>query len=365
MSDNRHVYRNIRIALKQLYPKEPQGNLARHLNTLAGLVAGIVQGKSCQLPKIAGHTPDLSKPESRVKRYTRWTQNDHIGYEMYYLPFIQQILGQAEANVALGFAIDGSEVGHHCVTLMVSLIYRKRAIPVIWLVVEGSKGHLPEDMHLELLTRLHDLIPEHNQVILLGDGEFDGIRLQAAANSWGWTYVCRTAKNVLLYEDDLPFSFADLLLGPGECIHIPDVSFTLQAYGPVTAIAWWRKGFQEPIYLVTNMELVDEACYWYAKRFRIETFFSDQKSRGFNLHKSHLSDPTRLLRFLIAACLAYLWIIYLGVVAIKDDWVAIIHRADRCDWSLFHLGLSLLEYFLNEDQPLPITFSFGLPNIVR
>lgn len=31
----------------------------------------------------------------------------------------------------------------------------------------------------------------------------------------------------------------------------------------------------------------------YAKRFRIETFFSDQKSRGFHLHKSHLSDPVR------------------------------------------------------------------------
>jgi hypothetical protein len=36
----------------------------------------------------------------------------------------------------------------------------------------------------------------------------------------------------------------------------------------------------------------------------IETFFSDQKSRGFNLHKSHVSDPARLARLLIAACLA-------------------------------------------------------------
>ena len=40
------------------------------------------------------------------------------------------------------------------------------------------------------------------------------------------------------------------------------------------------------------------------------SYFSDQKSRGFHLHKSHISDPQRLSRLLIAACLAYIWIVY-------------------------------------------------------
>jgi hypothetical protein len=38
----------------------------------------------------------------------------------------------------------------------------------------------------------------------------------------------------------------------------------------------------------------------------IETFFSDQKSRGFHLHQSHISDPQRLSRLLIGAWLAYI-----------------------------------------------------------
>lgn len=59
------------------------------------------------------------------------------------------------------------------------------------------------------------------------------------------------------------------------------------------------------------MAAAEDACRLYSKRFRIETFFSDQKSRGFHLHKSHLSDPQRLSRLLIAAYLAYIWIIYL------------------------------------------------------
>src|SRR3989442_1118938 len=84
--------------------------------------------------------------------------------------------------------------------------------------------------------------------------------------------------------------------------------------------------------------------------------FSDQKSRGFHLHKSHLANPQRLARLLIAACLAYIWIVYLGSVCIKEGWVRIIHRRHRCDLSLFQLGLRLLEYFLNEDLPIPVQF---------
>jgi hypothetical protein len=42
MSDNRRRYRAIKDGTKRLYPTEPTGNLARHLQTLAALVSGIV-----------------------------------------------------------------------------------------------------------------------------------------------------------------------------------------------------------------------------------------------------------------------------------------------------------------------------------
>src|SRR5262249_8055495 len=93
----------------------------------------------------------------------------------------------------------------------------------------------------------------------------------------------------------------------------------------------WAKGYHEPLYLVSNRATAEEACRLYEKRFRIETFFSDQKSRGFHLHKSHMSDVQRLSRLLIAACLAYIWVVYLGSVCEKDQWRPIIHRRKRCD----------------------------------
>jgi len=143
---------------------------------------------------------------------------------------------------------------------------------------------------------------------------------------------------------------------PGTLVALKEVQITRDAYGPVMVLSCWATGYQEPLYLVSNMDVAEEACRYYQKRFRIETFFSDQKSRGFHIHKSHISDPQRLSRLLMAACLAYIWMIYLGALCEKEGWLPIIHRTDRCDLSLFQLGLRTLEYFLNEDGSIPVMF---------
>jgi hypothetical protein len=322
---------------------------------MAALVSGIVGGKSTNLPEIAKKVPDTAQPESRVKRYSRWVDNKRIDYETYYQPYAKAVLESLMAG-PLVLVIDGSEVGRKCLALMVSVVYRGRSLPIAWMVAKGNKGHFPEDTHVDLVEQVQKLIPEGVQVIFLGDGEFDGTTLLATVDDYGWKYVCRTAQNTILNEAGDEFAFADVDVRPGSSISLPDVLFTQDNYGPVHAIAWWRKGYQEPIYLVSNMELAAEACYWYKKRFRIETFFSDQKSRGFNLHKSHLSDPNRISRLMFAACLAYIWIVFLGALAMQNGLNKIIHRPDRCDISLFQMGLRALEFFLDHGKPIPVAF---------
>jgi hypothetical protein len=138
------------------------------------------------------------------------------------------------------------------------------------------------------------------------------------------------------------------------------VRVTAAAYGPILLLCCWAKGYKDPLDLITHVASADEACRWYAKRFRIETFFSDQKSRGFHLHKSPRAEATRLSRWLMAACLAYIWIVYLGALCEQDGWGRIIHRGDRCDLSLFQLGLRLLDYLLNEGCTIPVAFYISI-----
>ena len=356
MSDNRRVYRRIKQGLLQLYPKQLTGNQARHLHTLTGMITGIVQSKTCQLERMAAKAPDESKVASRVKRFGRYTQNEGIDQETYFMPFIEALVAGLAGRGTLVVVMDGSEVGRGCLALVISLVYKGRALPLAWTVVKGSKGHLPETAHVELLAQIKALIPPTTDVVFLGDGEFDGITLLADIEQAGWHYVCRTAHNRWVCDQGEWLQLDELVFQPGRYVCLPEVKFTQQAYGPVLVLIWWHPDYQDPLYLVSNFELGQEAIYWYRHRFKIETLFSDQKSRGFHLHQSHISDPRRVARLMIAACLAYIWIVWLGVIAQRQPWLGRIHRADRCDLSLFQLGLRLLDYFLNND--LPILFSF-------
>lgn len=369
MSDNHRRYRSIKQALRQMYPQDVKGHAARKLNTLAALISGIVGSQRTNYAKIASKVPEAANLESRVKRYSRWVNagdrpeaDETPVVEM--LPFAGEVLAALSTHT-LVVVMDGSEVGRGCLALVVSVLYRGRALPLAWLVVRGSKGHFPAASHLHLLEEVQTHLPKGADVVFLGDGEFDSVELQTALQALPWAYVCRTARNTLVGEDGAIFPCQDLLLGPGDLLSLPDVTFTRQGFGPVHVLAWWRIGAQAPLFLVTNLELVEEACHWYQKRFRIETFFSDQKSRGFHLHKSHLARPERLARLMIAACLAYLWVVYLGVCVQQAGRVGLIHRTDRCDLSLFQLGLRWLEYLLDHEEEIPVAFTVSLESFVR
>jgi hypothetical protein len=331
--------------------------MARHLNTLAGFISGIVGSKSSQLPTVATKIPDGAKPESRVKRITRWLKNDEIKEEIYFLPYAEILLNSL-ALETLVLAMDGSAVGRGCCALMINVIYKGRALPLAWVVRKCPKGHAPEALHIELVELISKRIPEGTTVVFLGDGEFDGTDLQDTMKDAGWFYACRTAKSTVATWEGIEFKldFLGNSIKPGMLIELKEVQFTRDAYGPVMVLCCWAKDEAEPLYLVSNLSVAEEAIKYYQKRFRIETFFSDQKSRGFNIQKSHLSDPQRLSRLLIATCLAYIWIVYLGSLCKRDGWQRIIHRKSRCDLSLFQLGYRLLEYFLNECLPIPVQF---------
>ena len=359
MSDNHLRYSAIKTALSQLCP-HAKGHYVRHLDTLTAFICGIVGSLRTQLPAIANKTPGPAKRQSRITRYERWLNNKAITVEQYYLPFVQALLASLPDG-PLVLVIDGSQVGRNSMALVVSVLYQKRALPLCWLIVNAKKGHLLESLHCELIHKAQHILGASRDVILLGDGEFDGTQLLETVRGGGWEYVCRTAVNVCLYEAGEPFRFDALCLQPGDYVEIADVAFTKAGYGPVTVVGVWESGYAEPLYLVTNMLLGEEALACYRRRYGIETFFSDQKSRGFHLSDSHLSDPARLCRLLIASCLAYIWMVCLGVHVQKKGHLPTIHRRKRCDLSLFQIGLVWLEHCLNEGLPLLVIFR--LPRI--
>lgn len=355
MSDNFQRYNCIKKGLMQLLPKRLSGRELQRLDELAKLVNGIVASSHSQLPKIALKDPTGIKTESKVVKLKRLITNDNFTAEVFWLPFVRQFLTRfAQAKQPLLISIDGSPVGRGCMALVVSLVYGGRCLPLVWLVVAGNKGHLGQDVHLQLLHTLKPLLPTGVGVVLLGDGEFDGTWVQYLARENGWDYVVRTAKNSLYCTPRTKAwrSFRHWRLRPGDFVVKRRIGFSGEGYGPVTAVGWWERGWTEPIYLLTNLADGRHASDLYKRRFRIECFFSDQKVRGFRLNQSHLSCPERLNRLLIGCVFAYWWLVALGTYARFSSWDKIVHRTERQDLSFFQLGWRLLEHWQNIEHPL-------------
>ena len=70
---------------------------------------------------------------------------------------------------------------------------------------QAPKGHFPEDLPIALVARIRGLLPAGAQVVLLGDGECDGTRLQHTLQQAGWSSACRTATSTVATWDSETF----------------------------------------------------------------------------------------------------------------------------------------------------------------
>jgi hypothetical protein len=352
MSDRRRVYAKVLKTLKEMLKTLPQG----HVVTLARMITGIVLSRKAQLSVMSEEIPVKEKIASVEMRMRRLVKNERIQVETVYMPFAEQIV-QALAHSPLVLVMDGSQVGRGHMVLMVGVMYKSRALPLAWVVYKGKKGHTTAERHIEALEKVNPVLPEKAEVILLGDGEYDTTEmLEWVQTQTTWHYVVRTGSNLLVEQGNTWHKIVDFARKPDQLQMLHDIAFTRTGAFPTNLVIWWGKGYKDPIFLVSNLPNASQAARYYRRRFTIETFFSDQKSRGFHIHKSHLADAQRISRLLIAACLAYIWMICLGMFTLVSGNHQSIDRTDRVDKSVFRLGLDWLKYALKLELDFPVLF---------
>lgn len=179
---------------------------------------------------------------------------------------------------------------------------------------------------MDLLNQVANIIPENCRVVLLGDGEFDGKLLRKQIQNIGWEYVLRTSKDKKVAvgcSEEVRFDQVGLTSEQ-------DITFITNACENSNAIYWLGKGFDEPIYLLTNMDLADMACQYYRKRFKIELFFKQLKSAGFNLQKSMLESAERCSNLVMVLAFAFIFTFCMGLL-VKQQAKKIIDKIYRFD----------------------------------
>ena len=362
MTDRHKVYTKVLKMLKQMLELSHQG----HVVTLAMMITGIVMSHNAQLSVMSSEVPVSAKEKSIEMRLRRWVKHRQIDADVIYMPFARQIL-EALSSSPLVLVMDGSQAGRNCMVLMVGVLYKKRALPIAWIAYAGKKGHTTAQRHIQALGKVQPLVPASSEVILLGDAEYDTSEMLVwLEENTSWQYVLRTSPQIYVKEGEKSQPIGDYPLKKGQVMRQSQVGFTQESTVYLNLIGWWGSRYEKPIYLISNLANAYQACKHYRRRFQIETFFSDQKSRGFHIHKSHLSDPARLARMLVAACLAYIWMVFQGIAVVASNKTSLIDRTDRTDKSLFRLGLDWFKYVLKKNIDFEPMFRFqSLETIVN
>jgi hypothetical protein len=368
LRNNNNIRKNIESGLKKLYGKELQGNCLRRFNSLVGIVSGLINSQHVSLSRIADYQEGNIQIMSQVRKSERWLRNEWIDSETFYAPFIVRVLGKIiEIQKELIVVIDGSVIGRGCQVLMLSVLWKGKAIPIVWKVVQSPKGHFPENDHIELMTALESILANLPKVrcVVLGDGEYDGGDWVEKLKAMGVEYVLRTSKDRTFNEvtSGEIFQGKNLSVGEETTLYVSDCQ--LSGGVKTNFVMWHEKRFKEPIYLLTNQDLAQMATGYYRKRFKIETLFKDFKSEGFNLDKSKISEPDRLNRLLIICAIAYMWLIGLGgSIQAKKSWIRRVYKTQKETFNLFTIGKRLFKYLIKNGLRIPDIFKiFDPPNV--
>ncbi len=361
MSDTERLYQEISELINDMLPDMLEENRI----TISQMITGILQGKQVQFRKVAQKVKYQFKKPSLEDKFRRFVRNENINVDVEYLPFAEFILSaMSQCQEQLVLMIDGSKVGGGCICLMVTILYKSRALPLCWLVYKGKKGHSSMETQLGLLKAVQSMLPANApQVILLGDGEFDGsLVIDWMAKKATWKYACRTALDTKVFYQGQWIALQDIPLQDRQEAFFKQVLFTESAQvGPANVAAIWNEKENCHWFLVTNFETLKTTKKWYGKRFVIETLFSDMKGRGFNVNKTGLFIPDRVRRLLLAVAIAVFFTIFLGVELIHSGQLGQLVRTDDSYYSLFQLGLIYLDHLLNECLAFP-TFKLRPPD---
>jgi Transposase DDE domain len=291
----------------------------RHLKTLAWMMVGLIHSSSISLCAWAPVVVSRARyGQSTVRRFRRWLDNDRIEVHALYGPLIQQaLIGWVDKTLYV--ALDTSMLwGIYCMVRL-SVIYRGRAVPLVWCVLEHGSATVAYDVYKALLDKANTLVPFACKVVLLADRGFADTELMRHLTRLGWHFRIRIKANFWLYRPGHGgFQVRDISLACGQARFWHGVWLTRKRFGPVhlavarplTSDEYWYVISDEP----TEIQSLEE----YGLRFDIEENFLDDKSNGFQLESSLIRSPKALERLCFVLAMTTLYLVSVGTAVVQQ-----------------------------------------------
>jgi len=334
--------------LVQVFSQHQNWMDRRHLKTLAWMVVGLIQSETISLtawtPYV--HSRAVYAP-SIVRRFARWLRNDRIEVHALYGPLLQQALAEW-GNHILYLALDTSTLWNTYCVVRLSLVYRGRAVPLVWKVLEHPSSSVAYDVYKDLLNKVAQLLPIGCTVIFTADRGFADTHLMAHLTRLGWHWRIRIKGSFWVYRlGRRQCKVTRVPVTVGQALFWHHVYLTQQRYGPVHLALGRPQESQEYWYVVRDEPTDEKTFEEYGWRFDIEENFLDDKSNGFQLESSLIRSVHALERLCCVLAITTLYLVSQGTEVVaqgKRRWVdAHWFRGQsylKIGWSWVHLALS-------------------------
>jgi hypothetical protein len=268
-----------------------------------------------KIERLAATLPLPIQQNSRRRHLQRFLNLDALSVVLLWFPLIEEIIKRHfKLQSQLIIALDRTQWKENNV-LMVSAVYKKRALPIFWVLLEkdGSSNLAEQQKVLRPAIRLL----KKYKLVVVGDREFHSIELA----SWlqqqeNVSFVLRQKKDTTFREKRQDFQpLSSIAIHPGIRQFYTQINLTQKpGFSRFNLAVYWKRKYRakqddEAWYLLTNLPDLNAAIKIYSQRFGIEAMFRDCKTGGYNLEGSKAS-PDRLVRLilLIAISLTSAWL---------------------------------------------------------
>lgn len=296
----------------------------RHLQTLAWMMVGLIQSGRISLMAWAPYVHSRARyVQSIVRRFERWLNNERIEVHHLYGPLIQQALAECGKNV-IYLALDTTTLWNTYCIVRISIIYRGRAVPTVWMVLEHQSSSVAYEVYKDLLDRVATLLPLNCKVVFLADRGFADTHLMEHLTKLKWHWRIRIKNSFLFYRRGHCYKVNGIHLSRGEARLLHHVYITEKHYGPVHLALGLRKDGKESWFVVSDEPTELRTFEEYGLRFDIEENFLDDKSNGFQLESSLIRSAKALERLCFILAITTLYLVSQGTEVVKQGkrrWV--------------------------------------------
>jgi len=262
--------------------------------------------------------------QSTVRRFRRWLNNDKLDVLSLYGPLMTQALAEWGEHT-LYVALDTSMLWNTYCLIRLAVIYRGRAVPLVWCVLQHGSAQVAFGAYRDLLERAALLLPQSCKVVFLADRGFADTELMAHLQRLGWHWRIRIKRSFWLSRPGRRRCKVErLAVARGQACFWHRVCITEQRYGPVhlaVARAWHG---QDVWYVLSDEPTASKTFEEYGLRFDIEENFLDDKSNGFQLESSLIRSAPALTRLCLVLALTTLYLVAQGTEVVqqgKRRWV--------------------------------------------